>query len=182
MDKNELKYDYFDWMCSLVCDENYTKKLSYRKLLNFLDNMDFTYQLVMDSNRFEDGIELRYRFGYECGYKSSIISQYIDDRPCSVLEMLIALSIRLEEHIMDDPDVGDRTGQWFWNMITNLGLKSMDDRKFDEEYVEDIITKFLERDYEPNGDGGLFTLENCKYDLRTVEIWYQACWYLDSIV
>lgn len=63
----------------------------------------------------------------------------------SVLEMLIALSIRLEEHIMDDPEIGDRTGQWFWNMITNLGLGSMDDRKFNENRVEDIVTRFLER-------------------------------------
>lgn len=64
MTRDELKFDYFDWMYGLVCDTKYPKKLSYRKLLNFLHNMDFTYQLTMDSNRFEDGIELRYRFGY----------------------------------------------------------------------------------------------------------------------
>ena len=127
MTRDELKFDYFDWMYGLVCDTKYPKKLSYRKLLNFLHNMDFTYQLTMDSNRFEDGIELRYRFGYENGYDCSVIANYLDDSPCSVLEMLIALSIRLEEHIMDDPEIGDRTGQWFWNMITNLGLGSMDD-------------------------------------------------------
>ena len=179
MTRDELKFDYFDWMYGLVCDTKYPKKLSYRKLLNFLHNMDFTYQLTMDSNRFEDGIELRYRFGYENGYDCSVIANYLDDSPCSVLEMLIALSIRLEEHIMDDPEIGDRTGQWFWNMITNLGLGSMDDRKFNENRVEDIVTRFLERQYEPDGQGGLFTLENCHYDLRKVEIWYQACWYLD---
>lgn len=181
MTRNELKYDYFDWMSGLVHDAMYPKKLSFRRLLDFLNNIDFTYQLAMDSNRFEDGIELRYRFGYENGYDSSIIANYLDDRPCSVLEMLIALSIRLEEHIMDDPDIGDRTGQWFWNMITNLGLGSMDDEKFDDGYVENIIFRFLERQYEADGKGGLFTLKNCRYDLRNVEIWYQACWYLDSI-
>ena len=181
MTRDELKFDYFDWMYGLVCDTKYPKKLSYRKLLNFLHNIDFTYQLAMDSNRFEDGIELRYRFGNENRYDCSVIASYLDDSPCSVLEMLIALSIRLEEHIMDDPEIGDRTGQWFWNMITNLGLGSMDDRKFNENRVEDIVTRFLERQYEPNGQGGLFTLENCHYDLRKVEIWYQACWYLDSI-
>ena len=48
MTRDELKFDYFDWMYGLVCDTKYPKKLSYRKLLNFLHNMDFTYQLTMD--------------------------------------------------------------------------------------------------------------------------------------
>lgn len=78
MTRDELKFDYFDWMYGLVCDTKYPKKLSYRKLLNFLHNMDFTYQLTMDSNRFEDGIELRYRFGYENGYDCSVIANYLD--------------------------------------------------------------------------------------------------------
>ena len=41
--------------------------------------------------------------------------------------MMIALAIRCEEHIMDDPDAGDRTGQWFWSMLVSLGLGSMDE-------------------------------------------------------
>jgi hypothetical protein len=136
----------------------------------------------MDGNRAEDGIDLRYRFGYEQGYDSPMIATLLDDRPCSVLEMLIALAIRCEEHIMDDPDIGNRTGQWFWNMIINLGLGFMDDTKFDENYVKDVISRFLYRKYKRNGEGGLFTVEHCKNDLRTVEIWYQMCWYLDEVL
>lgn len=94
--------------------------------------------------------------------------------------MMIALAIRCEEHIMDDPDIGNRTGQWFWNMIVNLGLGSMNDSKFDRDYVEDIVQKFLDRKYSRNGDGGLFTVNRSRYDLRSVEIWYQMCWYLDE--
>jgi hypothetical protein len=136
----------------------------------------------MDGNRAEDGIDLRYRFGYEQGYDSPMIATLLDDRPCSVLEMLIALAIRCEEHIMNDPDIGNRTGQWFWNMIINLGLGFMDDTKFDENYVKDVISRFLYRKYKRNGEGGLFTVEHCKNDLRTVEIWYQMCWYLDEVL
>lgn len=54
------------------------------------------------------------------------------------LEMIIALAIRLEEHIMDDPDIGNRTGQWFWDMIVSLGLGS--------EGLIDVIRRFLNRD------------------------------------
>lgn len=183
MTRDELNNMYFEWMYQLVCDtEPYSKKLSYRKLLYLLHDTDFTYAIAMDGNRYEDGTDLRYRFGYKHNIDGSAISEYLDDRPCSVLEMLIALSIRLEIHIMDDPDVGDRTGQWFWDMIVNLGLGAMDDTKFNREKAERIIQRFLERDYERNGKGGLFTIDHCKDDLRSVEIWYQACWYLDKVV
>ena len=95
--------------------------------------------------------------------------------------MMIALSIRCEETIMDDPKIGDRTGQWFWGMISNLGLSSMIDKRFDEEYVWYNIERFLNRDYEADGKGGLFTIKNTNRDLRKVEIWIQLCWYLDNI-
>lgn len=182
MTKNELNKEYFEWMYQLVCNEKYPKSLSYRKLLTHLHDMEFTYIIEMDGNRAEDGIDLRYRFGYERRYNSHMIETYLDDRPCSVLEMLTALAIRCEEHIMDDPDIGNRTGQWFWNMISNLGLSSLNDARFDSGYLNRVITRFLNRKYKRNGEGGLFTVKNCKHDLRNVEIWYQMCWYLDDIL
>ena len=182
MTRNELYNKYFEWMYQLVCNSRYSKRLSYRKLLAHLHSIDFNYILGMDGNREADGIDLRYRFGYENSYEDPMIAANLDDRPCSVLEMLIALSIRCEEHIMDDPDIGDRTGEWFWNMIENLALGSMSDSKFDRDYVNNAISRFLNREYKRNGEGGLFTIKHCKYDLRTVEIWYQMCWYLDDIL
>ena len=180
MTKNELINMYFEWMYDIVCPD---KKKSYRKLLYFLHSVDFTYLIDMDGNRFEDGIELRYRFGHECAHiDMCTISEYLDERPCSMLEMMIALAIRLEEHIMSNPDIGNRTAQWFWNMLSSLGLADMDDAKFNKEQAKTVIQRFLNREYEPNGCGGLFTINNCAYDLRTVDIWYQACWYLDQFV
>lgn len=64
-DGKELNNEYFEWMCQLVYDERYIRRLSYQKLLNHLHNIDFQYSLPMDGNRAEDGIDLRYRFGYE---------------------------------------------------------------------------------------------------------------------
>ena len=93
----------------------------------------------------------------------------------------LRFAIRLEEHIMDDPDIGNRTGQWFWDMIVSLGLGSMDDSKFDKAHAIDVIRRFLNRDYGRDGKGGLFTIEHCRYDMRDIEIWYQANWYLDNI-
>ena len=98
----------------------------------------------------------------------------------SILEMMLALAIRCEETIMTDDRYGDRTGEWFWNMIVSLGLGTMNDSRYDRKYINIIIEKFNNRDYKPNGEGGLFTIKNIKKDMRNIEIWYQMCWYLDS--
>lgn len=182
MTKNELNNRYFKWMCQLVSVRRYSKGRSYYKLLRFLHSVDFYYTIPMDGNREADGIDLRYRFGYENSYNESMITAFLDDRPCSVLEMMIALAIRCEENIMDDPDIGDRTSQWFWNMIENLGLDGMDDEEYDERYSDNVIKRFLDRNYKRNGEGGLFIVRHSGRDLRNVEIWYQMCWYLDELV
>lgn len=182
MSRYELTEAYFQWMCQLVCNKRHAKGLSYRKLLRHLYCRDFSYSLPMDGNRAEDGIDLRYRFGNDLSIDSRVIASCMDDRPCSILEMMVALAVRCEEHIMDDPDIGDRTGEWFWEMVSSLGLDSMTDSNFIPWKVDDILDRFLERKYKRNGEGGLFQIPYCNADLRTVEIWYQMCWYLDSIL
>jgi hypothetical protein len=174
-----LNKEYFDWMYKLMCGK---RRSSYRKLLSYLHDREFVYSIELDGNRAEDGIDLRYRFAYENGYTSLSEVNQLDNGPCSVLEMMIALAIRCEEHIMDDPDIGDRTIQWFWKMIDNLGLKNMNDSHFNERRVCFIIDRFLNREHDEDGKGGLFTVKSCAYDLRTVEIWYQMCWYLDNVL
>ena len=164
-----LQEEYFEWLCNLVCGERYASEISYRKLLAYLHHTEFTWLLPNDQNRAEDGINLRYRFTEEL------------PGSCSVLEMMIGLAIRCEEWIMHNPNYGNRTRQWFWSMISSLGLGNMHDERYDEAYVKQIVVRFLNREYQPDGRGGLFTIRNCEYDLRDVEIWYQLCWYLDGI-
>ena len=135
----------------------------------------------MDANRAEDGENLRYRFAYEKSYDDRMIADILDDRPCSVLEMMAALSLRCEENIMDDPDSGNRIGKWFFDMISSLGLYDMYDSRFDRRKTDDVIRIFLSHEYAPNGRGGLFTIESCSKDLRNVDIWRQMCWHLNDI-
>ena len=177
-----LNKEYFEWMYQLISHKPHNRRSSYRRLIYHLHDIDFHHILPMDANRANDGIDLRYRFGYERKYERTIISTYLGNRPCTVLEMILALAIRCEEDIMADPDIGDRTILWFWTMIDNLGLGSMDDMNFDESYTDDVIFRFMNRQYHRNGEGGLFIVENYKYDMRTVEIWWQMNWYLDSII
>ncbi|MBQ3692267.1 MAG: hypothetical protein II931_02980 [Clostridia bacterium] len=182
MTKQDLKKEYFNWMYGLVCSDKRFRKTSYKKLLKYLHSVEFSYIICMDGNRAEDGVDLRYRFGYENSIPDYEIADGLDDRPCSILEMMTALSIRCEENIMDNPEIGDRTGQWFWGMIKSLGLYFMDDSEFERSEADKIIRRFLNHEYESNGKGGLFTVRNCRRDLRSVEIWYQAMWYLDEVL
>jgi hypothetical protein len=182
MTNDEVKNEYFEWLYSIVCSGRFAKQISYRKLLTYMHRTEFTYKIRMDENRADDGISLRRRFILENGYDG--IGQFVTaalDGPCSVLEMMIALSLRCEETIMDDPSYGNRTSQWFWSMVVNMGLGSMMDSRYDAEEAEFVIRRFLDRKYDPDGRGGLFRLRDCNCDLRKVEIWYQLCWYLDSI-
>lgn len=180
MTQDTLINEYFEWMYQLVCENRYTRRRSYRKLLMKLHDTEFIYTIGMDGNRAADGINLRYRFGRECGYIDPMIAAYLDTRNCSVLEMMVALAIRCEG-IMGDLDIGDQTAKWFWIMIDNLGLRDSNDGRFNRKYVDETIDIFLNRGYKRNGEGGLFCIDHCPRDLRSVEIWYQMCWYMDSI-
>lgn len=177
--KYGIENAYFDWMCDLVCKNRFGNDISYKKLLTFLHGIEFSYTIRRDRSRADDGINLRYRFPYE-DFGIDDIERYING-PCSILEMMLALAIRCEETIMDNPAYGDRTGQWFWGMIASLGLSSMEDSRFDKKSASKIIEKFLSHEYEPNGKGSLFTIRDCKDDLRKVEIWTAMLWYLDTI-
>ena len=178
MTEETLNKEYFDWMYGLVCDD----RKPYQKLLARLHTIEFIYSLPMDDNRAVDGINLRYRFAYERDYHPAMIAEYLDNKPCSVLEMMVALVYRCEEQITDDPAFGDRKKQWFMSMIRSLGLIEMTNANLDEFRVDLAISRFLNREYRPNGEGGLFTVQEYRRDMRVVEIWYQMCWYLNEVL
>lgn len=176
--RDKVKSDYFEWMYDLMCEGRFANTITYRRLFTFLHNTEFTYFVPYDENRAEDGMELRYRF---CVIHECEDLEYCLDGPCSILEMMVALAIRCEERIMSDPDKGDRTAQWFWVMMKSLGLAAMTDYNYDEWLVNDVVTKFLDREYEPDGRGGLFTIKHWNRDARDAEIWHQLMAYLNSI-
>lgn len=170
-----IRDGYFDWLCDLVVNNRYSNGISYRKLLRHLHSVAFTWMMPSDKDRAEEGLSLRYRYQSATGRDSE---EYGD---CSVLELMIALAIHCEENIMDDPKIGDRTRQWFWEMVNNLRLGSMTDIRYDEEYVTDVLIRFLNREYDPDGRGGLFRIKDYPYDMRDMGIWHQMCHFLNTI-
>lgn len=165
-----LKDEYFDYLVDLIGgDHGYSMAL--RRL--FLSN--FEYSVENDDNRASDGIDLRFDFAYTDEDIDWIFSSMPDE--CTVLEMMVALSQRIENDIMYDPEIGDRTEEWFWLMFENLGLMDFSDEHFDEAAVDEIIDILVRREYRRSGAGGLFSIKDPTVDMRKVEIWYQMNYY-----
>jgi hypothetical protein len=178
---NDLENEYFEWMYHIVCDGRFAKENSYRRLLEYLNSVEYTWLLPDDANRADDGSEgLRWQF--MCTQHIRIRGPRDElDSPCSVLEMMLALAFKCED-IMDNASLGDRTSQWFWKMVSNLGLAGMTDRRFDLRYVEETIERFLAREYESDGHGSLFIIRDSPVDLRKVDTWTCMLWYIDKFV
>lgn len=177
----EINHLYFDWMIGLAIPDRYLRS-KYGKLLASLNDTEFYYLIPLDENRYIDGINLRQRFIFENCINETDFPEFIEEQKCSMLEMMVALSLRCEEHIMGDPEIGNRMYIWFLDMIKSLQLYDMTDDNFDEYYFREIIDRFLNHDYAYNGVGGLFTISNPPQNMQETEIWYQMCWYLDSIL
>lgn len=176
-----VKSDYMIWMMRMVSTKEYRSN-QYKKLFEKLYERQFQVINAFDENRVMDGEALRYRFGDETGRMQPEITESIDNRPCSVLELMIALASRCENQFAYDPQYGDRTGVWFWEMVKSLGLINMTDDQYNEEYTDYVIDRFISLDYKPNGEGGLFTIKDPKKDYRHVQIWYQMCEYLNQLL
>lgn len=149
----------------------------YCDLINYMYTVPFTYIIPSDVNRIKDANEFYSRYMYE--YFSDEELNEDEDRFISVLEVLVALSVRVETDITGEPG-NDSIDRWFWIMIRNLGLDEYSDDVFDEAEVYDILMVFMDRKYDRYGFGGLFPLENTVNDQRKVGIWEQFMEYLNE--
>lgn len=173
-DTNRYDYIYYDWLFKLI------KGTYYDNLLELLHSIPFTpNEEELDYNRYRDGIRLRDRFKNETNGKIKIIKG-----PCTFLEMLIALAIRLDSDIMYETKFGDRSVDWFWMFVDNLGFTKYTDSTWDRDIEVEVLLKvhkILAKDYAPDGSDGLFTVKDRPdVDLRECDIWRQMIWWVDE--
>lgn len=141
----------------------------------------FKWVIPNDDNRCYDGLELRSEW-----WRDNVPDIEMPDVAwCSMLEMMVALAMRMEDEILYDPSLGDRTADWFWMMMGNLGLDEVCDEMYEDymldgRYVDDVLGNVIARTYPPNGYGGMFPLERPEEDQRCVEIWQQMQSYLNE--
>ena len=161
-----IEESYFNWLCAKVL----YKVHGYLDLMKALHGYEFVWVVGGDENRLEEGVRLRGEFLAETGLSEDIPWA---QTPCSVLEMLIAFSKRVA--FLTSLPAQD----WFWTFITNLGLedfRNVDDEAW--ETIQNTLYIFVWRTYPPNGDGGLFPMQDPSRDQSQVELWYQFSEYL----
>ena len=154
---------YIHWLRGLV---ERPSGPSYRALFNAAWLTVYKYYVPNDDNRAHDGLDLRGRFERETSVTLPNLGK------CTMLEFLVALSIRLNETVYDYDDP-DQVSDWFWELIDNLEV--------DRHKLEDIFQRLNGRTYDyDGGNGGLFPLNNPREDQREIEIWYQMMAYLSE--
>jgi hypothetical protein len=177
-DEKTTYAEYFNYLCKIVCPPSLNGV--YTDFMHDLDAIKFVSLVANDDNRSMDAIKLRETFQDE----TKIMLDYNDyHKVTSILEVFIALAQRME-FTLSQNDGTDRTGKWFWLFVKNLKLRvyRTNDSNIPrmQKTNNDILQRFLYREYDRNGNGGIFPLEHTKRDQRTVELWYQMQAYIDE--
>ena len=174
--------DYITWVCEDKLAMSATETRKYAKLFDKLASMEFIWLHPRDENRAVDGLDMRIEFSYETGLILDSSSGILPK--CTVFEMLAGLAYRCEHQLMRNLSYGDRSKQWFFEMLDNLGLLDFDSKSWDlkvEDEVFDRVHTFLYRKYRVDGSGGgLFPIKKRGINQKTEEIWVQLMTYLSE--
>lgn len=163
---------YFDWLCILIGIDQRTNGRNYGTLARDLHSIEFRAKLPADKNRGMDGMQLRVDFMQQHGAFGSATNR----GPCTMLEFFVALARRMS-FLMCGNDSQHHTEYYFWVMMRNLGLIKLTDDKWNylngDFFCEEAVWRVLNRQYDPDGNGGIFPLRKYSEDQRSVEFWYQ---------
>lgn len=183
-----LKDEYFDWLLNGLLGKKVFSK--YEKLCKELHKKKFRWSVSNDDNRCEDGIQLREQFVEMLSLDETHLEvKHFLKGDCTIFELLVALSQRINHLMYDLRDQENHTARWFLEMIRNLNLESYVDSstrsdildEMDAIKIDDILETFMDRTYAYDGTGGLFPLKRRPLkDQSGVEIWYQLMLYLDE--
>lgn len=171
---NKLWDDYLQWLlwrCGLE------RERRYDRLFESLHGMDFIYCLDRDENREVDGLDLRDQYEIPSIYREYDKDFY--NKKCSVMEMLVALAIRVDDDIVGDPGE-EHPEEFFMEMIKNLGLGAHKDNRFRKADVECIIYRWMRRKFRSNGEESPFPVRDDPRDQRDLEIWDQVNSYINE--
>jgi hypothetical protein len=165
---------YFAWLYELTeAPSHKNPARSYFLLMGQLYTKPFRWHIRNDDNREMDGRELREEFLRKHSNYSP--SDEWMDLPCSMLEMLLALSRRVAFDSYGSP------AAWFWKLIENIELRNFRDIEHNhhfEEEIDFVLERIISRTYGRDGTGGLFPLRRSPRDQRRVELAYQMEAYL----
>lgn len=136
---------------------------------------EFYSPINMDDSRMMDALILR---------DSYPKSHELPEFPPSILEVLVALAIRMEHDILCSIEFDDRTTKWFEMFLENLGLEFITDGDWSnerEDYVHWVLERFVDHKYRKDGsNGGIFVVSMTpreSMDFRKVGLWDQMTYW-----
>ena len=172
----EIKNGYFSWLVEFVKPDD-----RHWCLLRRLHQKDYIWLdcVPLDENRDKDGRALRVKFANDSEWPLEEVLGVLEG-PCSVLEMLVAMAMRIETDILYDAAYGDRTGEWFWMILNNAHL-NMNDDEYYQIYIDQVLNTILSRWYDKNSEGSFFPVKNtCGRDWRKTDLWMQMQLYFEE--
>ena len=185
---------YVEWLESFTIDERMdsSRRLSYHKLIMQLWEIEFEPSVGNDYDRAAEGLELRSRYNDILARKAGEGDFVTPDvhaifGECRVLEMLVALSMRMYD-LMQDMGIYNSVSRWFWEIMSNVGFDILDDDTWDEsdesafsneQFVRYSCEEIMQGFGQAVGKkGGWFYVK----DWDSIDIWYQMHGYLKQYV
>ena len=123
--------EYFHWLVDQVGGEDWWS--DYYVSLYRLFDRKYYYVNPIDSSAYESGLGIRTE-----AIMDGVGILSIPNGEPSVLEVLIALCKKIDQSLMYNEDVGDRTPRWFDDIMTVLNFKKPDGN------IDRQIDRFLE--------------------------------------
>lgn len=141
----------------------------YSRLMSDLLTYPFEVIIPEDDSRLKEGAYLRHEF----------TGEDVDLNTVSVIEVLIAFAIRIDREYIGIPQE-PHPEILLMEFFNNLKLLKYFNENYNEEEVKNIITKFVTRQYNFNGYGGIFPLKHTNIDQRKIQLWNQMTMYLSE--
>lgn len=175
---------YFNWLCEKtgLASQIGLNGRTYTMLAKSLFEIPYVWTYADDASRASDARALFYDFQLD---RTEAQAFKLYPHQPSVLELIYSLAIRIERHFMRIAELGDRTNQWFFEMLHNVGLDAYDDANFNRDsdyYIRVICANWMDHNHQYNGTGGLFPIYNPTRDQRTLSLWSQLNDYMNERV
>lgn len=144
-----------------------------------------------DEPRLLDGKQLRMEYEDECHASVHALEDAVDPESdlCTVLELLVALSKRMDDIMRDPLDPSSSAPSWFWGMVSTMVGQSyypccywsFPINSATIRIVSDCALRFLGRQYDGGGrNGNIFVGLHPGVDVREMDIWTQACRFMSA--
>ena len=157
--------DYFEWLYDRTFADD-----SYFKLADAMNQVQFTWSVDHDSNRAADGISMRRSYLFENGRARENYSW--DPSECTFFEMFAALADKMGMLLDKDPH------ETALHLLRNVALDLYTDDRFRRFEVYQVLDYIMDREYDYDGGGGFFPLDEPSSDQRDSQLLYQMNQYI----